>query len=1062
MEARATLHPTDQTLSYFGLGKLDDASAESVSKHLEQCPGCRKRVAEMPDDSFLGRFRGAPVMDHLMSGPSEPGASQSVAGAGAPAPPPASTLPPGLADHADYEIKRELGRGGMGVVYLAHNRLMGRDEVLKVVSSHVLNREGVLDRFLREIRSAAKLHHANIVTAYSALRPGGSLVLSMEYVEGYDLSQLVKAKGPLSVAQACIFVHQAALGLQHAHERGMVHRDIKPSNLMLAREGDKPVIKVLDFGLAKFTSEGLAESGLTHEGQMLGTPDYIAPEQIRDARSADIRADIYSLGCTLYHLLSGRPPFHGDSLWDLYQAHFSMDASPLNLLRPEVPVELAALVAKMMAKEPERRFQTPGEVAKALVPFFKKANVASQEARPEISQFGAAAAKLQTAGASPPSPQPATNPEQAAAFADKKPAMRPQPAWEGLIQVKVTEPHRKPAAALVVSKRPTPPWMRPTAAAAVLLFGLGIALAVQDFRGKDAGNNRPSPPKREKQPMPSAGGGVTASPLAPRQVEVRESDYKAKVAVDGGRRKAEAAQPAENRPVQPRGSEAARTSKRTAIEGLEHKPRTPAAALPPNGRVSTLPPPRTANGNTGPTVPAIKKDVMAFDGRTRVAVAAPPPPVAHTPPAPGRPLPPPDPAPPGSLWVGRRLFSDGHLQDCELKITSRDKTRLAGVITLWDPAAKDERFTVNFNGDIDGGIVTFRSERSGQLQQNFVGELRGQLMQLKWNGTTRRGTPAQGTAVLRHNEARTEQAPPGPKAPMEEVVHVPIRPWYNPIAFSPDSERVAIDNFSGIKVVELKTGKLLSDISPERPVVGNRNCVVSIDIATSGLIIAAYEDQMIRLWDPAGPRKVRELGDEPQGDRFTDLKYSQKWKWVVGRTQNEIRFWDLETGRVLKPRAPAAPLTGMDLHPNGQWIASIHDDHVIRIWDALTGNPVIDAFPDASKKIVRVRYSHDGRQLLCLPRDAGEFYSVNPENGEVITTFPGVLANVVDAAFLRSDRRVASIHADNIFRVWSVNTGAFHYWKAYAKELRSLGISPDGRYLVILLAGEAIVYRLRD
>ena len=154
--------------------------------------------------------------------------------------------------------------------------------------------------------------------------------------------------------------------MQHAHEQGMVHRDIKPANLILAREGKKAVVKVLDFGLAKVTSEGQADSGLTREGQMLGTPDYIAPEQIRDAQSADIRADIYSLGCTLYYLLTGGPPFRGDSLWDLYQAHFSMDAGPLNLVRPEVPVELAALVAKMMAKEPGRRFQTPGEVAQAL------------------------------------------------------------------------------------------------------------------------------------------------------------------------------------------------------------------------------------------------------------------------------------------------------------------------------------------------------------------------------------------------------------------------------------------------------------------------------------------------------------------------------------------------------------------------------------------------------------------------------------------------------------------------------------------------------------------------
>ncbi len=303
MNAQPALHPTDQTLQSYGLGKLDDGSAQSVNQHLESCPDCRSRVAAMSSDSFLGKLREAQGQPQSTGpvGSSLPGMSMLDSGASTTAPPPTSTLPPGLADHPDYRVLRELGRGGMGVVYLAENTLMGRKEVLKVVGSHLISRPGVLDRFQREIRLAAKLHHPNIVAAYSAFRLGESLVLTMEYVEGLDLSRMVKAKGPLPVAHACNFIYQAALGLQHAHERGMVHRDIKPANLMLARDGKKPIVKVLDFGLAKVTSEGQTDNALTREGQMLGTPDYIAPEQIRDAQSADIRADIYSLG--LYALL---------------------------------------------------------------------------------------------------------------------------------------------------------------------------------------------------------------------------------------------------------------------------------------------------------------------------------------------------------------------------------------------------------------------------------------------------------------------------------------------------------------------------------------------------------------------------------------------------------------------------------------------------------------------------------------------------------------------------------------------------------------------------------------
>ncbi len=282
MDGTPSWHPTNDALIAYGLGKLGDVSSASVSKHLEGCDSCQRRAVELSSDEFLGRLQQArAVPDEATSNrsPSAEPLSESTP-ASVVAPPPFDMLPPELVDHPNYEIVRELGRGGMGVVYLANNRLMGRPEVLKVVGRHLVERPGVLDRFLREIRSAAMLQHANIVTAYTAMRLGQSVVLAMEYVEGLDLAKMVKTKGPLPIAHACYFIHQAALGLQHAHERGMVHRDIKPANLILASKGKKAVVKVLDFGLAKLTSEGQTDTGLTREGQMLGTPDYIAPERM--------------------------------------------------------------------------------------------------------------------------------------------------------------------------------------------------------------------------------------------------------------------------------------------------------------------------------------------------------------------------------------------------------------------------------------------------------------------------------------------------------------------------------------------------------------------------------------------------------------------------------------------------------------------------------------------------------------------------------------------------------------------------------------------------------------
>jgi serine/threonine protein kinase len=358
MNAANAVHPSADTLQAFGLGQLESFSADPVRRHLESCADCRHLLAERVRSPLAAPARETPA----------PGGSAS-----APDRPAVSSIPAELRNHSQYEIVRELGRGGMGVVYLAHNKLMDRPEVLKVINRDLMDRPGSLERFLREIRSAAMLNHDNVVKAYNALQIGELLVFAMEYVEGQDLAA-VTAKGPLSVAKACHYVCQVALGLAHAHEKSMVHRDIKPQNLILAKDGKKHVVKILDFGLAKATSQDRLEEALTGDGKMLGTPDFIAPEQTLDAAHADIRADIYSLGCTLYYLLTAAPPFQGRSLFELLQAHQSKEARLLNLVRPDVPPELAAVVARMMAKDPARRYQKPGEVAEALLPFIKQAS----------------------------------------------------------------------------------------------------------------------------------------------------------------------------------------------------------------------------------------------------------------------------------------------------------------------------------------------------------------------------------------------------------------------------------------------------------------------------------------------------------------------------------------------------------------------------------------------------------------------------------------------------------------------------------------------------------------
>jgi WD40 repeat protein/tRNA A-37 threonylcarbamoyl transferase component Bud32 len=267
-----------------------------------------------------------------------------------------------------YILLERLGEGGMGEVFKARHLRLDRLVALKVIRRERLGNPDTVNRFQREARAAARLAHPNIVTVYDADEVGGTHFFAMEYVEGTDLRKLVKDHGPLPVGQACDFMRQAALGLQHAHEQGLVHRDIKPANLLLTRKGG--VVKLLDMGLARLHSA--LESGddpMTRDGAVMGTPDYMAPEQANDSHKSDVRADLYSLGCTLYFLLTGRPPFPGGTLVEKLTRHLMAQPVPIDKQRGDVPAEVRGIIRKLMAKRPEDRFQTPAELARALEAF---------------------------------------------------------------------------------------------------------------------------------------------------------------------------------------------------------------------------------------------------------------------------------------------------------------------------------------------------------------------------------------------------------------------------------------------------------------------------------------------------------------------------------------------------------------------------------------------------------------------------------------------------------------------------------------------------------------------
>ncbi len=350
-------HPSLVELTAFSGGQLSPDEAATVETHIEECGTCCETLLNLSsDDTFVGLLRQTRNAEEL----SEPWTDEEA-------------IPPSLANHPRYHVIGLIARGGMGDVFQAEHRSMGRTVAIKVINKKLVRDQEVVERFQREVQTAARLSHVNIVRAYDAEQIEDIHILVMEYVDGLSLSAMVKECGPLPITAACDYARQAAVGLQYAHEQGIVHRDIKPHNLMLT----SGTVKILDFGLASLTSgtggershEDLGDASLTAAGSVIGTPDFISPEQAQDAHRADIRSDIYSLGATLYYLLSGRAPFSTGSVAERLRSHAETAPPAVRDLRPEVPPELSDVIARMLMKDPKQRFQTPQQVATALAPF---------------------------------------------------------------------------------------------------------------------------------------------------------------------------------------------------------------------------------------------------------------------------------------------------------------------------------------------------------------------------------------------------------------------------------------------------------------------------------------------------------------------------------------------------------------------------------------------------------------------------------------------------------------------------------------------------------------------
>src|SRR3954454_10938540 len=323
-----------------------------------------------------------------------------------------------------YTLLEMIGQGGMGRVYLAKDTRLNRRVALKILSPERMNNPRAIARFQREARVGAQLQHENLVRIYDEGEANGKCYLVMEYIEGKNIGAIIAEEGRIEPATAARLARQVALGLEHAQLKGLIHRDVNPYNILVTRDG---IAKLTDLGLAIDQSE---QAQVTREGATVGTFDYVSPEQARHSHSVDTRSDIYSLGCTLYHMLSGQVPFPSPSLPEKLFGHQAVDPAPLTSLVPDIPEGLARVVEKMMRKSPEERYPTPLDVALALEPFtgtpgtppygsqappgaraFGRPSMSeTREAAPPRIEYGVALAETREPGAPSPASSSATRP----------------------------------------------------------------------------------------------------------------------------------------------------------------------------------------------------------------------------------------------------------------------------------------------------------------------------------------------------------------------------------------------------------------------------------------------------------------------------------------------------------------------------------------------------------------------------------------------------------------------------------------------------------------------------
>jgi WD40 repeat protein/tRNA A-37 threonylcarbamoyl transferase component Bud32 len=996
--------PDHEQLSHFLLGLLTEGEAGQVVEHLAKCTECDAMIETLesqsdllverlrqpaPDDAFRQEPQCQEALARAEIAGSGPGFEMSGASqAGAAADRPAPVDPALMMELGEYRLIEELGHGGMGTVYRALHTRLERQVALKVLPRERMSDPRAVARFEREMKAVGRLSHPNIVQATDARSVQGTHFLVMEFVEGFNLAEIVQRCGVLAIPEACEVIRQAALGLQCAHEHGLVHRDIKPSNLMLTPQG---IVKILDLGLARFQvpqSDQPQAEEMTAANQAMGTADYMAPEQVSDVRSADIRADIYSLGCTLFKLLAGQPPFGGPEFprtFDKMVAHVQRPAPPIGQFRRDVPGELAQVLERMLAKRPEDRPATPAQVAESMVTFTAGGSLA------DLLQ----GARRGKAGVAPTDRSVIQTEEYcSSALAGTRPS--------GVQE-------RPPAAAAPVQASarggagPVWPWIVAVAVGLAVIIGGAVAfdviLRIRDKEGRETVVRVPegaeiiveqTPTKKESVPVEQAKPQVVAKPVAkPVEKPAAKPVEKRAAKPDKVDVPVVVEKPAEAKPhaVVEKPVEKPATKPKSVAEMIARDPAgaVAAAASGPAGRMALV------------AAPAVLKGVEAWSIET----------LGHR----------------GPVYAVR-YSPDGLL----LATAAGD-----GVVRLWDVAQRSVvRMLASYDGRVrglawapDGSALAAAGEdwtiriwdaTSGLTIRVLRGHL-GEVHSLAWTADGRRMASGSADKTVRLWDLAAITPPMALRGHEGDVTSV---------AFSPDGRLVASGSRDKtVRLWDSESGELQNQFD------GHAAPVLDVAFAPSGKTLASaggspQSEDAIHLWNVAGGVLLKKLSGHLHGDGCLAWSRDEQLLVAGGAAQDDsVRIWDAGGGQILhtlkKPSGIQAACSAA-FSPDGRTVVVGDAAGTVQFWEAISGKK-LQALAAGSAAVRCLTFSPD-ETVLAAGCDDGVVRTWQTDTGEPLGRFAGAGGIFRRIAFSPDGRKVATSYAaSGLVDLWQAASG---------------------------------------